>query len=107
MHPRIPLHSQTNTLLALVVLIVAGMPLAACTSTKTGTVTQFGQSIPAGGGMVQSFIEVKLPDGNVVRAWLENDDKLWTEMHSAAESGRTKVEIRLEGKFWRYVRMVQ
>ena len=45
----------------LLIMVTVSFVLAACGSgTKVGTVTGFGQSVPAGGGLVQSYVTVKL-----------------------------------------------
>lgn len=86
---------------------MSAMLLTACGGQKqTGRVVAFGQSIPAGGGLVQSYIKVELDDGTQVRAWLPQDDALWASMQKAARQGKTRVEIQQEKDYWMFVRVV-
>lgn len=95
----------------LIILSVALSLCMLCTAcgpeTKTGTVAEFGQSVSAKGGMVQSYVVVKLEDGTELKAWLPSDDAVWTDMRNAAGKGSTRIEIKQDGKFWRYVRAVK
>lgn len=91
----------------LLITFVISFVLSACgPETKVGTVTGFGQSIPAGGGMVQSYVTVKLDDGTELKAWLPQDDELWTTMRLGAKSGKIRIEIKHEGEFWKFVRVL-
>jgi hypothetical protein len=95
-------------LIGMLLIFVLGIILTGCGSgTKAGTVTGFGQTIPAGGGMVQSYVTVILDDtGEEVDAWLPQDDKIWTTMRQGASSGKIRVEVKYDGEFWRFVQIV-
>ena len=91
----------------LLIMLAVSLVLAACGSgTKVGTVTGFGQAVPAGGGLVQSYVTVKLEDGTEVKAWLPQDDELWSTMQQGAKYGTIRIEIKREGEFWKFVRLL-
>jgi hypothetical protein len=87
-------------------LVLVSLTVTACAEKKVGLVTNFGQSIPAGGGMVQSFVTVKLDDSTELRAWLPQDDKIWNMMRTGAKSGKIRVEVQREGEFWKFVQVL-
>jgi hypothetical protein len=83
------------------------LAVAACTETKIGDVRSWGQSAPPGGGVVQSYVGVKLDDGTEVTAWLPEDQALWDLMSARVRNGLAKqAEIKRDGKFWRFVREI-
>jgi predicted small secreted protein len=94
---------------ALLIVFALSFLLAACGSEKkAGTVTGFGQAVPAGGGSVQSYVTVNLDeDGTEVKAWLPQDDALWSTMRQGASSGSIRVEIQRDGEFWRFVQVLR
>ena len=92
----------------LLTIFVVSLVLVACGSgTKVGTVTGFGQAVSAGGGMVQSYVTVKLDvDGTEAKAWLPQDDELWNTMRQRAKSGNIRIEIKREEEYWIFVRVL-
>lgn len=95
-----------NPRIALGAVLILGMLVAGgCGSeVKQGVVVDFGQSVPAGGGMVQSFVVVESDGGDEITVWLPNDDGVWNSMMSAARSSnRTVIEFEKDGDFWMYV----
>jgi len=74
--------------------------------TETGTVTDFGQSVSASGGVVQSFVLVRLDDGTEVRAWLPEDDQLWRNLDDGAKSRKLRIKIQKEGEAWRFAEIL-
>lgn len=95
-------------LISMLLIFVLSIALTGCGSgTKVGTVTSFGQAVPAGGGMVQSYVTVMLDDdGTEVEAWLPQDDALWNTMRQGANSGAIRVEVKRDGKFWKFVQIL-
>lgn len=93
--------------IALLVTFIISIMLIGCGGPKQeGTVTGFGQSVPSGGGMVQSFVNVELDDGSELIAWLPQDDALWNTMRNRANSRSLRIEIQQEEDYWVYVRTV-
>jgi hypothetical protein len=75
---------------------------------EQGKVTGFGQSM----GVVQSFVRVELADGTEVKAWLPQDDELWTKMQRYVRNGgpgEMFVEIRYNRSkdYWEYLKIVE
>ena len=69
---------RTPLFLLLFITIVLSFLLTACgDKNESGRVIKFGQAVPSGGGIVQSYVTVQLDDGSEVQAWLPQDDALW------------------------------
>ncbi len=98
----------TKTLCSIwLITFVLSFTLTGCGHrTREGTVTGFGQAVPAGGGMVQSFVTVKLDDSTETRVWLPQNQELWTTMRRGARSGRIRIVAKRDGEFWKFVRIL-
>ena len=92
----------------LAVAIVVTLLATGCGGgTEQGTVVDFGQSVPAGGGMVQSYVVVESDGREEVTVWLPDDQAVWDAMMGAAGSpGSTNSEYEKDGDFWVYVDVV-
>ncbi len=93
-------------LIGIVMVLVALLAVGCGGGAKQGLVVDFGQSLPAGGGMVQSFVVVQLDDGEEIDVWLPQDQTVWDAMMGAARTGSTTIEFKKDGEFWMYVDVV-
>jgi hypothetical protein len=94
--------------LLILVTLLTSLALTACgLRTETGRVIAFGQAIPAGGGLVQSYVTVELDDGTEVYAWLPQDDSLWNTLQRGAASGNIRIKIRRDGEFWKFDQILE
>lgn len=93
---------MNQMVLLILIIMISGMILSACgAETQEGTTTGYGQMIPAGGGLVQSFVDVELDDGSEVRVWLTQDDNLWRRMNTGASQG-IRIEFKRENDYWMF-----
>lgn len=77
--------------------------------TEYGSVVQFGQTFPTGGGQVQSFITVVISDGTEVKAWLPMEQEIWDTFSAGVRSNaRMVVELRRGGQDepWKFHRVL-
>jgi polar amino acid transport system substrate-binding protein len=95
-------------------LVLVGLLMAGCgggaergRGVEQGEVVKFGQAIPAGGGLVQSFVVVETVDGEEITVWLPEDDGVWARMRGAASRGGTYIEFTKDGDFWMYFGVVE
>lgn len=68
-----------------------------------GKVTSFNQSVPVSGGIVQSFVTVKLADGTEVKAWLPQGSDLWRTL---SERKAICIKIQRKRNIWRFVEIL-
>lgn len=89
------------------IVLLTVLILASCANggqSNVGHVVEFGQSVPASGGMVKSFVEVETEAGETITVWLPNDQAVWDDMRKAAIGGSadTCVAFDEDGETWRY-----
>ncbi|NIM13314.1 MAG: hypothetical protein GTO45_14475 [Candidatus Aminicenantes bacterium] len=101
-----PVYSFSKSLYtALITISVSLLLLTNCGQmTKKGTVTNFGQSVPLKGGLVQSYVSVEFDDGTKGKAWLPNDQNVWDTFRREAQYHWVRIEIQRKGKIWKYVK---
>lgn len=95
--------------LVVLMVVLVGVVAVGCgggDNTSQGVVVEFGQSVPPGGGMVESFVVVRTEGGEEVEVWLPNDDAVWGAMSDASRTDDVTISYERDGESWVYVDVV-